>query len=355
MTHLSRSHSNALEHSEKFTFSCQLCGFSELGTEHDYFVHVNNHLKNNETVNCMFKGCENKTNVYSTFKSHKSRKHSLHSFVEFKDGVVHGLPVTKTAEPGSPDNEECCDNSQSDVDLNTTKEQTDIIEQKLAALLLKLENIFHVPSAAIDELLEELQFLLSTASLCSTTDVIQDTLRSYSLQVDQTFIKELASTLCVSNPICKSIGKGCPLATSFKRKKYYKDNFKVVEPIEYILDEKGKRTLQYVPVLKVLHQLFADCHILNKVLDSSLTSEEKGTEVIYRSYRDGLFFKENNFLSGGQLRVLLNLYVDDFEICNPLGTSCKKHKICAVNWTLSNLPPGSHSSLSSIHLDLDLD
>lgn len=53
-----------------------------------------------------------------------------------------------------------------------------------------------------------------------------------------------------------------------------------------------------------------------------------------------LFFKENNFLSGGELRVLLNSYVDDFEICNPLGTSRKKHKICAVHWNLSNLPAG---------------
>ena len=142
------------------------------------------------------------------------------------------------------------------------------------------------------------------------------------------------------------------MATSFKRKKYYRDNFKVIEPIEYILDKKDKRTLQYVPVLKVLQQLFTDCHILNKVLDSSLISEERGKEVIYRSYRDGLFFKQNSFLSGGELRVLINLYVDDFEICNPLGTSRKKHKICAVYWTLSNLPPGYHSSLSSIHLAL---
>lgn len=29
-----------------------------------------------------------------------------------------------------------------------------------------------------------------------------------------------------------------------------------------------------------------------------------------------------------------------------------KNKVCAVYWTLSNLPPGSHSSLSSIHLAL---
>ena len=122
------------------------------------------------------------------------------------------------------DNEEFCDSSQADdVDLNTSKDQTNIIEQKLAALWLKLENIFHVPSAAIDEVLEEL-----SASLCSTTNVIQDTLSSYSLHVDQSVIQELASTLCTSGPVYKSVGKGFPLATLFKCKKYYRDNFKVV-------------------------------------------------------------------------------------------------------------------------------
>lgn len=72
----------------------------------------------------------------------------------------------------------------------------------------------------------------------------------------------------------------------------------------------------------------------------------------YESFRDGQFFKDNHFLSEGELQVLLNFYVDDFEICNPLGTSRKKHKICGVYWTLSNLPPGCHSSLSSIYLAL---
>lgn len=92
-------------------------------------------------------------------------------------------------------------------------------------MLLKLENSFHVPSAPIDELLEEFQYLLSTAPLCSTRNVIHDTLNSYNLQIDQPVTEELASALSTSNPVYKSIGKGCPLARSFKRKKYYRDNF----------------------------------------------------------------------------------------------------------------------------------
>lgn len=38
-----------------------------------------------------------------------------------------------------------------------------VIEQKLAFVSLKLENCFHVASSAIDELLNELQYLISSA------------------------------------------------------------------------------------------------------------------------------------------------------------------------------------------------
>lgn len=70
----------------------------------------------------------------------------------------------------------------------------------------------------------------------------------------------------------------------------------------------------------------------------------------YRSLRDGVYYKENPLLSGDELNICLTLYVDDFELCNPLGTSRKKHNLCCVYWILNNLPPVCHSSLSSIYL-----
>lgn len=47
---------------------------------------------------------------------------------------------------------------------------------------------------------------------------------------------------------------------------------------------------------------------------------------------------------------MLTLYIDNFELCNPLSTSRRKHKLCGIYWTLSNLPPGSHSALFAIYL-----
>lgn len=69
------------------------------------------------------------------------------------------------------------------------------------------------------------------------------------------------------------------------------------------------------------------------------------------SFQDDEHHKKNPFF-GKDLRISLCFYIDDFEVCNPLGTSRKKHKLCAVYWTLGNLPPGCSSSLSSIYLAL---
>lgn len=46
------------------------------------------------------------------------------------------------------------------------------------------------------------------------------------------------------------------------------------------------------------------------------------------------------------------MYIDDFEVCNPLGTSRKLHKITAVYWVVLNLPAKFRSSLTSIQLAL---
>lgn len=236
LTHLSRNHTSISEHSDKVaTFSCHLCSYQEPGTERDYFLHISHHLKNNERSSCMYIGCDYKSNVYSTFKSNKSRKHSSHSLVDFKENIVQITSEPETEELDVSNIVESWGEDQPDI-LDGSNGQEDIVQQKLAAVLLKLENIFHLPSAAVEELLEELQYLLGTASLCSTAKVIQDTVSSQSLQIDHSVIQELASLLCTSNPVYKSIGKGIPLSTSFKRKTYYKNNFKVVEPIEYILD-----------------------------------------------------------------------------------------------------------------------
>lgn len=71
------------------------------------------------------------------------------------------------------------------------------------------------------------------------------------LQVDRPVIEKIISSLCTANPLNKAIEKDGPLSSAYERQRYFKEKCNVVEPIEYILDAKKYKTLQYVPHLRI--------------------------------------------------------------------------------------------------------
>lgn len=366
-SHVYRAHTLSAQTSSGLaTFSCQLCDCAELSSEKDYFVHIGTHLRNGQTCSCMFLGCSFQTNIYGTFYSHKNRKHKQHELKDFKPGVVtiHNRPGTSLE--SSEENRPFCSTDETEADLDIQSDDDSeivsveslpkVIKQKVGCLLLKLENILHVPAAAVDELVDELHFLLKSASVPLVQATILDVFRNHGLPVDEAVIRDLACAVCVSNPVGECFGKDGLLATAFRRKKFYKENFCVIEPVEYILDAKENRTFQYIPVLQSLQQLLSKEHIFDQVIENKIAQEKtsvaSGTSDChyFKSFQDGLFYSQGDFWSQEELRISLTLYLDDFEICNPLGTSRKKHKLCGVYWILSSLPPGSNSALNSIYL-----
>lgn len=42
--------------------------------------------------------------------------------------------------------------------------------------------------------------------------------------------------------LVKAIAKDGPIASAFKRKQYYKENFKVVELVEYVLEARSNKS-----------------------------------------------------------------------------------------------------------------
>lgn len=117
----------------------------------------------------------------------------------------------------------------------------------------------------------------------------------------------------------------------------YKKHFQVIEPIEYVLDATSRQKFVYIPVLKVLTELLNRNDVLDKVLETEHIETVEHLSQ-YKTYRDGLYYKDNSLLSSEDLSIALGLYIDDLEVCNPLGTSKKKHKVCAVYWVISNVP-----------------
>ena len=354
IVHQSKIHSTEATHKEEAIFSCHLCAGSDLASERDYFAHIYTHLKRNETVICMFVGCDFKSNIYCTFKSHKNRKHCHHTFVDFKPGVVCTTWISSVNELET-NSQECVEQSDTAIPSNSChiEDSQKVIEQRFAAALLNLEHLVHVPCSAVDVFLGELYHLIG-APVSSSCDIVREIFHQRNIPVNELIIRETVNAICFGNPVQRSIQKGGPLSTAYLRQKYYKENFSVVEPVEYILEAKNKRSFQYVPILKSLQQLLSRGDIIDAIVEGHQRQEStySGVSFKYRSSRDGSLFKENSFFSGEKPRIILTFYVDDFETCNPLGTSRKKHKLCAVYWVLANLPPGCHSSLSSIYLSV---
>lgn len=127
------------------------------------------------------------------------------------------------------------------------KELPDLIESSIAHLMLKLESIFSVPSRCINE------FVSYSASGPALKEILQLCLKKHNCAVDDLVISEMMTELCQSNPISLALGRNGPLSSSYKRRQYFKEHFSVVEPVEYLLSAKDRRTFQYIPILKSLH------------------------------------------------------------------------------------------------------
>lgn len=229
LIHLHRCHviKTSYHQSEKCTFNCHVCSCKDLVSERDYWCHIYAHLKKNEVVTCMFLDCKFQTNVLGSFKSHKCRKHSSFSTKDFKPGLV----VSSTlASPESPSNISDDDDDVDDIredaqpgsSAGSVNDLPDVIEQSLAAALLKLEHFSHVPSKAINDFLVELHHLTDSLSKSHAENVLVDIFQKHKLQVDRPVIDEIISSLSSGNQLNKAIERGGHLSSTFKRKEYYK-------------------------------------------------------------------------------------------------------------------------------------
>lgn len=107
--------------------------------------------------------------------------------------------------------------------------------------MLKLESIYNLSGKCIDDLVEQLHFTC-TSSFQNIPKSISDILIQNNCTVDQSVVSQLAAKLCHYNPLDTAFCPDGPFSSKLKRNKYFKENFCVTEPIEYILDSEKNCT-----------------------------------------------------------------------------------------------------------------
>lgn len=346
-SHLARVHNRRRKHQENVLFSCDLCDFNEICTETQFFAHLGQHLQDKETVPCPFQRCTFTTNNRSSFSSHKTRKHKNHTIKDFrlvnKDSEKH-LDYTELNEdldPATSTPHEPVERREQD----TETVDADILEHKVAQLFLSMQTVLHISKSAIQKIVEQLHDILYFSKLYAH-DTIREILANHNIVTDNNQVaQDLADAIFQTNPLFVTTSAKGNLSSDYRRNLYFKEQFKVIEPTEYLYNQTQNNAYVYVSITKQLECLFCHQQFLDKVAFNQESSPGQ-----YKSFQDGRYYKENKLFGKEESGIALGLYIDDFEVCNPLGTSRKIHKITAVYWVILNLASKSRSSLNLINL-----
>nr|XP_054606036.1 uncharacterized protein LOC129166763 [Nothobranchius furzeri] len=345
--HLARDHScSSSENPATLNLICELCCFSETCTITEYFAHLKKHLNHKETVKCPFIDCDFQSNVYSTFRAHKCKKHQQCSVEKFRSNLHRNCALVNVGFQNELQIESDSHALTTEEPLND-QDLSDLLQHQFASLLLRMQTILHVSKATTQEIINELTNLNLVLEEF-TPKLIENVITKHNCVVNSSVTAAITEIVKKANPL-SFLSRNGPFCSDYKRTTYYKTHFKVIEAVEYILDAHLHRKFAYIPILKVLSELLNRNDVLDKIIEAE-HSRTKGHYCQYKTYRDSSYYKDNTFFTSKDLRIALGLYIDEFETCNSLGTSKKIHKVCAVYWVLSNLPLDCRSSVQSIYL-----
>lgn len=207
-----------------------------------------------------------------------------------------------------------------------------------------MQTVLHVSRSAVQEIVEETNDIL-TASKSHCFQSVAEVLQKHNISAENCLIQEIVESVFSSNPLLVTTSaKGC-LSTDYRRNLYFKQNFPFIEPVEYLHQQNCKNTFVYVPLKAVLQNLLRRPDFV-----SALDFRQEHLAGVFRSFQDSYYFKQSNTYTDTEKNITLALYIDEFEACNPLGTSRKIHKIVGVYWIVLNLPAKFRASLTSIQL-----
>lgn len=151
-------------------------------------------------------------------------------------------------------------------------------------------------------------------------------------------------------------------SSKYKRKKILNSDTFYVEPIPKSLGGRWDKvfnskmncyndiyrqcTFQFVPITQTLKVIFANesfqSHIFKK-------SHECSTDII-KNYCCTQSFKSNGLFQKEENALQIQLFYDDFESVNPLGSKTTIHKVGAIYFTIRNMPSEYNSHLNNIYL-----
>jgi len=142
---------------------------------------------------------------------------------------------------------------------------------------------------------------------------------------------------------------------------YFAKEFGMVKPLTRFLDYRNDYflnpvTAQYEPVqVAMSFEYVTMIETLTSALNNPkirnlIASETRSDDGVLRSYLDGYRSQTHSLVVRYPRIIRIQLYWDDVEVVNPLGSKTTIHKLAAFYFSIQNLPGVESAQLSSIYL-----
>ncbi|XP_036339979.1 uncharacterized protein LOC118749290, partial [Rhagoletis pomonella] len=151
-------------------------------------------------------------------------------------------------------------------------------------------------------------------------------------------------------------------SSNYKRSEMYKKDELYVEPVSKPLggrwDIKTNRssdksykhyvecTFQYVPIVDTISTLFKNKSFKNLYYNKNHLCKDG----VYVNYCCSKNYKQSTLFQSNENALQIQLFYDEFEVVNPLGSKTGIHKIGAIYFSIRNLPYEYFSKLRNIYL-----
>ena len=341
----------------KMGFLCPKCGHFIQGNDSNLLWHLKNthQLINGrefvESVTCKQDGCQRTySGRVASFRKHL-KKHDIHAHVEH-------IPAIQELENLHDDDNDQDDGQHGELHApegmdmwdNFGKEE---VEERAAVLVSGLLASSSVVNSTVTHVIEQTASLV--ADICS---FMKHKTGNIAAAVgipehNEHFQGLLRDIDCVSQPFAN-------LQTEYKQKKFFQSNKAFVQPEELPLGvgyfpSNNTRTgnvqqvmktitFQYIPIKPVLELILKQTDLL-KIASCYSPS----TDDLLRDFHDGSYCRSNPILSLPNV-IKLIIYIDDFEVSNPLSPKAGTHKLGAVYFSIANVPPKYRSVLRNMFL-----
>jgi hypothetical protein len=259
------------------TSQCQVCLKSF--PFNDLVQHLKGHLTANTSINCPVGGCGRRRNKKSTFSAHLSIKHGCVNRLNVDNSHVVDCSLVDHGADNCPDSVD-----DENTEINSTGEscyqetavvdvlQSDAVVKNIALFLLKLQCQYHVPVNTVKIIGQEM-YNLHQLSAESTIAVLKRSLVIDGFQSNK--VEAVLSDIQQGDPFEIAFnGSTGILRSHHKRKSFYVDSLRYVEPLQISLryNKCNKaRFIDHVPLTETLKSLLLDPSVLQclNVLPSS--------------------------------------------------------------------------------------